>query len=168
MKAMEADYYNSVYERTDSISRSLTARVAEQAVGQSILDLGCGIGLLAALTECKYLGIDFSSVALDKAQRLHGRDGVEFLLADVYNLPLSAIFDTVVLQELLEHLDNPAFVVEKAYSLASQRVIVTVPKNIPDPAHVKPHWAEQDLRELLGDEARIESHGWYWIAVKDI
>lgn len=168
LEAKEADYYDHVYGETDSVNKSLTIEVAKRINGESVLDLGCGVGFLASLTEGKYLGIDFSSVALGKAHKLHARTDAEFLLADIYTLPLETTFGTVVLQEVLEHLDNPSSIIEKACSLANRRIIVTVPQNMPDPAHVKPHWTKQDIRQLLGDEVRIEPHDRYWIAVKDV
>jgi SAM-dependent methyltransferase len=170
VKAKGADYYNRIYEGTDSVSRSLTAEVAKHVSGQSVLDLGCGIGLLASLTEGRYLGVDFSSVALEKARKLHRRAGAGFLLVDLRHFHLSplATFDTVVLQEVLEHLDDPSLAVGIAYSKANRRIIATVPQNIPDPAHVKSYWTEEDIHHLLGNGAQVEPCGWYWLAIKDM
>jgi len=54
-----------------------------------ILDYGCGTGLTTSffrelVSDASVLGVDVSSKSLDFATRLHGSDGIKFLLFDQY------------------------------------------------------------------------------------
>jgi len=82
--------------------------------GASVLDLGCGKGeflqfLKSKKQNCKLMGIDFSSSAIEYAK--NNIIDVEFAVADVQNISyyksLLKRFDYVVSFEVMEHLDVP-------------------------------------------------------------
>jgi ubiquinone/menaquinone biosynthesis C-methylase UbiE len=77
--------------------------------GQSVLDVGCGTGLMAielARAGRLVTGIDVSRVALHKARsRGEGVRGLEFTLVTGVNLPYGdAVFNFAYSIEVLEHL----------------------------------------------------------------
>jgi ubiquinone/menaquinone biosynthesis C-methylase UbiE len=77
--------------------------------GQSVLEIGCGTGLMAielARAGRRVTGIDVSRVALDKARsRGEGVRGLEFTLVTGVHLPYpAAVFNCAYSIEVLEHL----------------------------------------------------------------
>lgn len=87
--------------------RIVLNHVMPDATGRSVLDLGCGIGLLApALIEhgFQYTGVDVSVVAVEQA-RQNCRDGrAEFVVADLVAYEDPRQFDVVVASYVLVHL----------------------------------------------------------------
>jgi SAM-dependent methyltransferase len=73
------------------------ARLAEQA--HSVLDLGCGTGLLAAAlgTGRDVAGVDPAAAMLDVARRRPGGEAVEWVEADARTVRLDRSFDLVLL-----------------------------------------------------------------------
>jgi len=163
----DAAYYDRVYRETDQEwTREIAEAVAPHVVGD-VLDLGCGLGFLAEQVGGDYLGIDWSQEAIDRARARDGRG--RFELGDLRNGAKWPEADTVVLAEVLEHLADPAGLVQKARALARKRLVVTVPVNMPDRAHVKPQWSKGDLRVLLPEcELSRISDGQRWLAVEDV
>ena len=162
------EYYDRVYREVDQewISRAVAEAVAPHVVGD-VLDLGCGLGLLAERVDGAYLGIDWSEEAIARARARDGHG--QFELGDLRDGAEWPGADTVVMAEVLEHLAEPAELVEKARRLAGKRLIVTVPVNMPDKGHVKPRWTNRDLRALLpGCEVSTFSDGQRWLAVEEV
>jgi len=93
--------------------------------GQRMLDVGCGGGILTeamAHQGARVMGIDLSTKALKVAQ-LHaletGLQGVEYreISAEALAEEQPASFDTVTCMEMLEHVPNPAAVVQACAQL---------------------------------------------------
>jgi len=81
-----------------------------------VLEWGCGTGQFARmLTETnpgiKYMGMDYSSVAIQKAQETN--PGLTFLCDDIFKLFNIQIIDTYVALEVLEHIQNDISLVNK-------------------------------------------------------
>ena len=73
-----------------------------------VLDIGCGIGYLSNLFQ-DYVGLDINKKAISTAKKNTER---EYVIGSIHNLPFrTKIFDTCVLYDLIEHLQN----VEKAF-----------------------------------------------------
>ena len=68
-------------------------------------------------------------------------------------------FDTVLIVEVLEHLDDFEPVVQIAKACARKRIVVTVPRDMPGKAHVKAQWYPADLRALFGPTMTCELFG---------
>lgn len=87
--------------------------------GSRVADIGCGGGILTealALNGAKAIGIDIAARALDVA-RLHGREAgveVEYLesTAEDFAREHAGSCDVVTCMELLEHVPDPASVVQ--------------------------------------------------------
>ncbi|GAB4264406.1 MAG: hypothetical protein Kow0080_03420 [Candidatus Promineifilaceae bacterium] len=101
--------------RIEEIDRWRYQKIAHYCQG-SVLDVACGLkGLSEFITQDKYLGCD-----------LNGGD----VIASIYSLPFpDNSFDTVVLGEVLEHLDMPLVALSEAGRVSRHRIVVTVPNN---------------------------------------
>lgn len=94
--------------------------------GNKILDFGCATGNY--IVELKKLG--FSCVGVDVNERyieLASKKGIE---AHVINdkLPFDdKTFDTVIMFELLEHVQEPEKILEEAKRVARKNILITVP-----------------------------------------
>jgi ubiquinone/menaquinone biosynthesis C-methylase UbiE len=113
--------YNSrEYDRLTDQANILSELLHHDTVfapGSRVLECGCGTGaqtvLLASRNpEAKIVSVDVSTVSLEQARRrveAAGHSNVEFLEADIYELPFAeAHFDHVFLCFILEHLGSPA------------------------------------------------------------
>lgn len=169
------DYYDGIYkwqieQGALHRSESLLKLVSNFTAG-SILDLGCGPGFLADMISGRsYVGVDFSPFALECANRRCQNKAAKFLLGDICSgLALGRKFDTVVLAEVLEHLSQPKQAIYAAQAHAKERIIITVPVNMDDPAHAQPAWTPADLEALIGPLLSCEKVlGKYWLAVVEM
>ena len=117
------------YRDTDPMSQvdpALVSAVAERA-GQRVLDLGCGLGgYSAALGERGFdcYGLDVVEEYVEAARGI----GVRADHYDGGRLPLADdAVDTVVMIEVLEHLEEPTAVLREAARVAARNVLVTTP-----------------------------------------
>ena len=81
--------------------------------GQTILDVGCGTGLVTNLLglrhpTSRFTGIDFSqSIMVGRSfSYSHNLDNVCFLQQDVFDLDFKNYFDVVICQGVLHHIPN--------------------------------------------------------------
>lgn len=87
---------------------------------ETILDFGCGIGILAPLfPHKKYLGFDKDEKAIAFAKAGHPR--YSFVVADATNLKLNKKFDLIIVVGVLHHLDNK----EAKAALKTMRFLLT-------------------------------------------
>jgi 2-polyprenyl-3-methyl-5-hydroxy-6-metoxy-1,4-benzoquinol methylase len=94
----------------DQLARySLLAGYVEALGGATILDVGCGVGLLRARLEHldfeRYVGIDPVAAAIERA-RERAETRSEYLVADVFDPRLDE-FDVVICNEVLYALPDP-------------------------------------------------------------
>lgn len=135
--------------------------ICSMTQGERVLDVGCSQGIapvLLAREGASVLGIDSDSQAIEDAnQFLNGESGivrnrVEFICDDFATHDFKdALFDTVVMSEVLEHLVKP----EKFVELAADRLkdggcfVVTVPFGINDYIdHKRTYYAFEPIRLL--------------------
>jgi SAM-dependent methyltransferase len=97
----------------------------------SLLDVGCGIGQYASLTEGEYLGVDLTPRYIEYARRANtGHPNRGFRVADVETLSLEGLsFDLVLMVDFLHHIDDATCLrlLGAANTLARRHVISLEP-----------------------------------------
>ena len=106
--------------------------INKYAKGSSLLDIGCGYHPVTSEIRIKRkVGLDVSARAALKSEKEFN----EFYFLDIANTGKEVLkenlgtFDTIVAAEFLEHLENPADVIEKIEYLLNPkgRALVTLP-----------------------------------------
>ena len=79
-------------------------------LGGPYLDLGCAQGTisgkLANHTSSRIVGVDKDKEAIVEAKKRFTQEGLEFIEGDATTLDLKESFNTVILSNVLEHIDN--------------------------------------------------------------
>jgi 2-polyprenyl-3-methyl-5-hydroxy-6-metoxy-1,4-benzoquinol methylase len=106
------------------------ALLDEVIVGRRVLDIGCAHGVYVDYLAAKGIeavGMDLVSEFLEQALEAD-RDGA-YVLGDALHLPFAeASFDTVLLSDVLEHLEDESQAVAELVRVARKRIIVIVPR----------------------------------------
>jgi SAM-dependent methyltransferase len=101
----ELDHYLAIVEM-----------IAKRGRGLRILDVGCGYGRLLELLDptsfSRYVGIDLSSAAIERASAAGIRDA-EFIVADFQTWTPEETFDVIVFNESLYYAARPAQVARR-------------------------------------------------------
>lgn len=157
-----AEYYNNIFKNDYDTSRynEIYEKIKQcVGLGQSVLDIGCGVGDLCAYFK-NYMGFDFSCVAIDKAKNKHllGRDVIKidgtlkaFWQGDVYDKRSYKSADWYIATEVFEHVDDMKLLDNID---SGQHIIFAVP-SFPDPAHIRLYTKEmveeryKDILEIV-------------------
>lgn len=95
--------------------------------GRKILDLGCATGGYCCNLNnlgFKCTGVDINPEYIEKTRE----NDVEAYTMDAYNLEFpDNTFDTVLLFEILEHVDNPHKILKESKRVAKKNILITVP-----------------------------------------
>jgi SAM-dependent methyltransferase len=97
------------YRKRGAALRAYIIRRLGPVRGNSALEFGCGIGMMAeglAPLGLEYTGVDISDVALEQAQRRC--PGAVFHRADIINFQPDRRFDLVLISSVLCHMVEPA------------------------------------------------------------
>ena len=96
----------------------------------SVLDVGCGTGVMFELISdlglnVDYLGIDVTEKFLDVAQSLYPEDRHRFRRMSLYETKkLRRKFDAVICRHVLEHLPDYVPAIQSLYSRAAKKLIL--------------------------------------------
>lgn len=117
-----------VHEGTDN-SEACLKRIAADAVGESVCDVGCGTGaLLLRLRRdrpeiTRATGVDF---VVDNTTPL---EGIRCIAARIETLPFpDAAFDTVICTHVIEHVLDYRRAIAELRRITKRRLIIVVPR----------------------------------------
>ncbi len=117
---------------------------------RSILELGCGTGLLTALLidrfpDAKITAVDFSPKMIEAARaRIEGSDQLELVLVDIEEYHAASDFDLIVSNAAIQWLSAP----EKTMTALMKRVV-------PSGLMVHHTFGPRTFRELEASMARV-------------
>src|ERR1041384_2155169 len=115
-------------EGKDHLSRQTALRLLRGL--SSVLDVGCGTGVMFELIrnhrlELDYLGIDVTGTFLRVARKLYPKDRHRFRRMSLYDLAkFRRKFDAVLCRHVLEHLPDYAPAVQSLYARARKKLIL--------------------------------------------
>jgi len=103
---------------------------SERVVGDSVLDVACGIGHLYHILSPKiqhYKGID-SSKEMIMTARKNAPDGL-FAVGDAYDLSEEGMYDTVIAMSLLIHIEQKDLqhIIEQMWTHTRKVLVFTIP-----------------------------------------
>lgn len=163
---MTKEIYNAFYEKHGSeVHRDIYrfAEIASLCKG-NVLDMACGTGDLADFYKGGYDGADISDVAVKFANQVE-RKNANFYVIDVTKpmVETGKKYDTVVLAEFLEHIedDEQVFVNIKKLCKPDARIIISVPNGdrVPDENHLR-EFTVPELRKKLQPLGKVRFHLW--------
>lgn len=129
--AMAADWWNpnGPMRPLHDINPLRTHYIDQQAQGlkgKRVLDIGCGAGLLAealAARGAHVTGIDLAGQTLEAARQHARQSGLDIDYRQISSSDMAAEtgggFDIVVAYEMLEHVDEPAYIVSDSAKLVA-------------------------------------------------
>jgi 2-polyprenyl-3-methyl-5-hydroxy-6-metoxy-1,4-benzoquinol methylase len=149
-----------------------------QAAPESVLDIGCGEGVLTSkwaqrLGEARIVGIDLDDPKLHAEWERRAQPNLEFRCEEATSLSFAdGEFDMVTAIEVLEHVPDPEATVAEMARVARRRLLVSVPReplwrglNMArgaylrelgnTPGHVN-HWSKRAFTSLLGRHGTVE------------
>jgi SAM-dependent methyltransferase len=169
---------NPVVRRLMSGFHSTLDELWERAAPDSVLDVGCGEGVLTAewaerLGDGRIVGIDLDDPKLREEWEWRTRPNLEFRVEEATSLSFADDeFDLATAIEVLEHVPDPAATVAEMARVARRWLLVSVPReplwrglNMArgaywrslgnTPGHVN-HWSKRDFATLLSRHGTVE------------
>ena len=150
----------------------------ERAAPQSVLDVGCGEGVLTLewaerLGDGRVIGIDLDDPNLRAEWTGRSRPNLEFRVEEATSLSFAdGEFDLAAATEVLEHVPDPEATVAEMARVARRWLLVSVPREplwrglnmargayLRDlgntPGHVN-HWSKRAFLSLLSRHGKVE------------
>jgi len=168
---------NPVVRRLMAGFEGTLAELFAQAAPESVLDVGCGEGVLThqwaqQLGERRIVGIDLDDEKLKAEWATRQRPNLEYRTMPAENLPFAdGEFDLACAIEVLEHVPDPAHTVAEMARVAGRHLLVSVPREplwrmlnmargayLKDlgntPGHVN-HWSKRSFVRLLSQHGEV-------------
>jgi 2-polyprenyl-3-methyl-5-hydroxy-6-metoxy-1,4-benzoquinol methylase len=169
---------NPVVRRLMEGFESTLEELWDTAAPESILDVGCGEGVLTAqwadkLGDKRIVGIDLDDPKLKAEWEQRRRANLEYRVEDATNLSFAdGEFDMATAIEVLEHVPDPERTVSEMARVAKRSVLVSVPReplwrglNMArgaywkdfgnTPGHVN-HWSKRSFVSMLSRHGTVE------------
>jgi SAM-dependent methyltransferase len=171
------------YGSTNPVVRRLMTRferdmfeLLDLAAPRSILDVGCGEGVLteqwADRTPGRVVGFDLEDPKLRSEWVRRERPNLEFHAGDAHRMEYrDGEFDVATAMEVLEHVPDPAGVLAEMARVTSRWVLVSVPReplwrglNLARGAYLRElgntpghlnHWSKRSFAKLVGRHGEI-------------
>jgi 2-polyprenyl-3-methyl-5-hydroxy-6-metoxy-1,4-benzoquinol methylase len=169
---------NPVVKRLMAGFHSTLDELWAQAAPRSILDVGCGEGVLTAewaerLGDGRIVGIDLDDPKLRAEWERRSRPNLEFRAEEATSLSFAADeFDMACAIEVLEHVPEPEETVAEMARVAARHLLVSVPReplwrglNVARGAYVRDlgntpghvnHWSKRAFVSLLSQFGTVE------------
>jgi len=125
---------------------------------RTILDAGCGEGLLAAklrlLAYEHYLGLDISKEAIARAKQNLGDARTRFDVTDLHSFESGRLFDAIIFNQSLYYLSDPQVVLKRYAAMLGQSGHFII--SMADQPRTRTLWplVESELRPLDMMDAR--------------
>jgi 2-polyprenyl-3-methyl-5-hydroxy-6-metoxy-1,4-benzoquinol methylase len=168
---------NPVVRRLMAGFAGTLAQLFAQAAPASVLDVGCGEGVLThqwaqALGEKRIVGIDLDDEKLKAEWETRRRPNLEYRTMPAEHLPFAnGEFDLACAIEVLEHVPDPEHTVAEMARVARRHLLVSVPREplwrmlnvargayLTDlgntPGHVN-HWSKRSFVRLLAQHGEV-------------
>ncbi|HEY1520264.1 MAG TPA: class I SAM-dependent methyltransferase [Solirubrobacteraceae bacterium] len=168
---------NAVVRRLMAAFEGTLQRLFTQAAPESVLDVGCGEGVLTfqwaeQLADRPVLGIDLADPKLQAEWETRRRPNLEFRELPAESLPFpDRSFDLAAAIEVLEHVPDPEATMSEMARVAAGHLLVSVPReplwralnvargayvrNLGNtPGHVN-HWSKRDFIRLAGRHGKV-------------
>jgi SAM-dependent methyltransferase len=167
---------NPVVKRLMANFEGTLEALFQQANPESLLDVGCGEGVLthkwAPRIDGRVVGIDLDDPALHAEWEKRQAPNLEYMVMKAENLPFSdGEFDTATAIEVLEHVPDPEHTVAEMARVANRWLLVSVPreplwrglnmargaywKDLGNtPGHVN-HWSKRSFVQLLSRHGKV-------------
>jgi len=168
---------NPVVRRLMSNFERTLGELFTQAAPRSVLDVGCGEGVLThkwalALGDKRIVGIDLDDPKLLAEQATRQAPNLEYKVMKAENMPFSDDeFGLASAIEVLEHVPDPAHTVAEMARVAKDHLLVSVPReplwrglNLARGAYVKDlgntpghvnHWSKRSFVKLLSQHGEV-------------
>ncbi len=92
-----------------------------------ILDIGCATCVLYSFLRSKGWENEYYGVDIQKYEDYEYPSGVNLIIGDPMDIKLPKV-DTVILYNILEHVDDPLGLLEKAIKNSKKNVLINIPK----------------------------------------
>jgi 2-polyprenyl-3-methyl-5-hydroxy-6-metoxy-1,4-benzoquinol methylase len=148
-----------------------------QAAPSSLLDVGCGEGVLVqrwarARPDSRVVGIDLEEASIQTGWAEHSAPNLEYRVMEAANLPFAAgEFELASAIEVLEHVRDPEHTLAEMARCASRHLLVSVPReplwrmlNMArgaywpalgnTPGHLN-HWSRRSFVDLLSRHGEV-------------
>ncbi len=172
------------YGSTNPVVKRLMAKfegtldgLFKQAAPTSLLDVGCGEGVLIhewaqLIAPARVVGIDLEEPSIQAGWAQRQAPNLEYRVQQAENLPFADDeFDVATAIEVLEHVPDPADTVAEMARVAQRHLLVSVPReplwrglNLARGAYLKElgntpghvnHWSKRSFVELLSRHGEV-------------
>jgi ubiquinone/menaquinone biosynthesis C-methylase UbiE len=127
-------FYDAAFKAWKTIYRNLR--------GSKILDVGCGTGIMMALSKLFSPHLHIEGLeGSDESRSLWEKRGLRVQVGDIFKMPFEDnAFDTIYSSHVLEHLQDPTTALREMERVAAQRIITILPDgNVEDKNFGSPH-----------------------------
>lgn len=130
-KMLYHEIQDVLIQRTTDLNKGCFNAIIDNVLGKSVLEAGCGSGVLSGAITCRGYRVTVSDIVINK-DNLRINHITSITQANVENLPFKDnSFDTVICAHTLEHVQHIHQAIRELRRVAVKRLIIVVPKQRP-------------------------------------